>query len=127
MLKAIRHLDYVVLICADVERMRRFYEDVLGFPLNRELGPSWIELRIGSSILALRPRDRPYDGPAPAAATASVQLAFRVPPADVDACHAELAAQGVPILDPPADQPWGHRTLFFTDPEHNVVEIYADI
>ena len=127
MLNAIRNLDYVVLICADIDRVRRFYEDALGFPLHRELGPGWIELRVGASILALRLRDRPYDGPAPAAGTACVQLAFRVAPAEVDAWHAELAAKDVAILDPPADQPWGHRTLFVADPEQNVVEIYADI
>jgi catechol 2,3-dioxygenase-like lactoylglutathione lyase family enzyme len=28
---------------------------------------------------------------------------------------------------PPTDQPWGHRTLFFRDPDGNVLEIYADI
>ena len=53
MLKVIRHLDYVVLICSDLDATRRFYEEVMGFSLHRELGPSWIELRIGASILAL--------------------------------------------------------------------------
>jgi catechol 2,3-dioxygenase-like lactoylglutathione lyase family enzyme len=57
----------------------------------------------------------------------SVQLAFRVPPAAVDACASELAAQGVAIVIPPTDQPWGHRTLFVRDPDGNVVEIYAEI
>lgn len=94
MLKAIRHLDYVVLICDDLVPMRRFYEGTMGFPLHRELGPTWVEFRIGASILALRPRDRPYDGPAPAAQTAGVQLAFRVAPAEVESCHAELVALG---------------------------------
>jgi lactoylglutathione lyase len=126
-LKAIRHLDYVVLICDDLEPMRRFYEEILGFPLHRELGPAWIEFRVGASIVALRPRDRPYDGPVPATGSAGVQLAFRVAPAEVDTCHAELVELGVPILDPPADQVWGHRTLFFADPAHNVIEIYAEI
>ena len=127
MLKAIRHLDYVVLICSDLQTMRRFYEEVMGFSLHRELGDAWIELRIGASILALRPRNRPYDGPAPAAETASLQLAFRVAPGEVGPCYAELVEQGVTILNPPTDQVWGHRTLFFADPEHNVVEIYAEI
>jgi len=27
----------------------------------------------------------------------------------------------------PQDQPWGHRTLFFRDPDGNVLEIYAEI
>jgi catechol 2,3-dioxygenase-like lactoylglutathione lyase family enzyme len=127
MLKAIRHLDYVILICSDLQEMRRFYEEILGFPLHREIGSSWVELRVGASLLALRPRDRPYDGPAPALESAGVHLAFRVAPAEVYTCHAELVERSVPILTPPTDQAEGHRTLFFADPENNVVEIYAEI
>ncbi|MDO9061811.1 MAG: hypothetical protein Q7U92_22690, partial [Bradyrhizobium sp.] len=47
--------------------------------------------------------------------------------AAVDACHAELVARGVPILRGPTDLPdWRHRTLFFRDPEDNIIEIYAE-
>jgi catechol 2,3-dioxygenase-like lactoylglutathione lyase family enzyme len=28
---------------------------------------------------------------------------------------------------PATDQPWGHRTLFFRDPDGNLLEIYADL
>lgn len=125
MLKAIRNLDYVILLCENLPAMREFYEGVMGFPIYRAQD-GWIELRIGATLLTLRRRDRPYDGPTPRG-SACVQLAFRVTPAEVDACHEELVAKGVPILDPPADQPWGHRTLFFRDPERNVLEIYADL
>jgi glyoxylase I family protein len=66
------------------------------------------------------------DGPL-APGTAAVQLAFRVPPAALDACHAELVAKGVSILRAPTDLPsWRHRTLFFRDPEDNLIEIYAE-
>lgn len=27
----------------------------------------------------------------------------------------------------PKDQPWGHRTVFFRDPDGNILEIYADL
>jgi glyoxylase I family protein len=41
--------------------------------------------------------------------------------------YAELVAQGVPILRGPTDLPdWRHRTLFFRDPEDNIIEIYAE-
>jgi catechol 2,3-dioxygenase-like lactoylglutathione lyase family enzyme len=124
-LSAIRNFDYVILLCEDLASMRAFYEGVMGFPIYRDL-EGWIELRLGATLLTLRQRDRPYDGPRPRG-SACVQLAFRVAPAEVDACHAELVAAGVTILDPPTDQAWGHRTLFFRDPEGNVLEIYADI
>jgi len=55
-----------------------------------------------------------------------VQLAFRVPYEAVDVCAAELTAAGIPLLSPPTDQPWRHRTLFFRDPDGNLMEIYAD-
>jgi lactoylglutathione lyase len=59
---------------------------------------------------------------------AAVQLAFRVPPPEIDACHAELVAGGVEMLGPPRDiAAWRHRALFFRDPEGNVIEIYAEV
>ena len=61
------------------------------------------------------------------AGSAAVQTAFRVPPPEVDACHEALIAQGVPIIREPTDLPgWRHRTLFFRDPEDNIIEIYAE-
>jgi uncharacterized glyoxalase superfamily protein PhnB len=54
-------------------------------------------------------------------------LAFRVNYDEVDACHEELKAHGVEVFDPPADQDWGHRTLYFADPKGNVLEIFAEL
>jgi catechol 2,3-dioxygenase-like lactoylglutathione lyase family enzyme len=69
---------------------------------------------------------RPYDGPK-LPNSASVQLAFRVAPAEVDACHAELLRKQFEIIDAPRSWDYGHRALFFKDPEGNILEIYADI
>lgn len=125
-LASIRQLDYTILLCRDVAAMTAFYRDIMAFPVV-EASPTWVVFKTGSTVLTLRQRGRPCDGDGPPAGAASVQLAFRVAPAEVDVCHRELATKGVAILDPPKDQSWGHRTLFFADPEHNVVEIYADI
>jgi catechol 2,3-dioxygenase-like lactoylglutathione lyase family enzyme len=123
----IRGLDYTVIIARDMPAMRRFYEDVMRFPVERELGPTWIEYRIGSNILTLaRPHITKDDAPTPKGA-ASLQLAFRVPPPDVSRCEEELRAAGVAIVSPATDQPWAHRTLFFRDPDGNLLEIYAEI
>jgi glyoxylase I family protein len=83
-----------------------------------------------SSRDGLRPRGLRgswHDGPAVDGA-ACIQLAFRLPPPAVEQCHQELIASGVEILSPPEDLPsWRHRTLFFRDPEGNIIEIYAEI
>jgi catechol 2,3-dioxygenase-like lactoylglutathione lyase family enzyme len=57
----------------------------------------------------------------------SVQLAFRVAPGEIATCAAVLQERGVAIVSGPTDQPFGHRTLFFRDPDGNVLEIYAEI
>lgn len=125
MLANIRNLDYVILLCEDLDRMRSFYHETLGFPLYRELD-DWVELRVGAVLLTLRRRGRPYDG-GKLPHSAGVQLAFRVAPAEVDRCYAELLQKQVHILEEPKNQDYGHRTLFFKDPEGNILEIYADI
>lgn len=126
---SIRNLDYVVLLCEDLVRARRFYLDVMKFRIERET-PRWVSFHVGSGLLCLRPRTLEgvfQDGPG-APGSASVQLAFRVSPPEIDECQAELAARGVELMGPPRDIPsWGHRAIFFRDTEGNVIEIYAEV
>jgi glyoxylase I family protein len=125
----IGNLDYVILLCERMAETRAFYLDVMKFPLEMDR-PNWVSFRVGSGLLTLRPRGQGlawHDGPA-VSGSASVQLAFRVPPPAVEEWHKELVAEGVEILSPPKDLPdWRHRTLFFPDPEGNIIEIYAEI
>jgi catechol 2,3-dioxygenase-like lactoylglutathione lyase family enzyme len=119
--QAIRAIDYTVIFVRDMAAMRSFYEGILGFPLLRELSPNWIEYRVGGNTLALaRPRLTPKG-------SASLQLAFRVSAPEVDQCADELVRRGIDLLSPPTDQAFGHRTLFFRDPDGNLLEVFADI
>ena len=125
--QAIRAIDYTVILVRDMAAMRAFYGDILRFSLLRELSPGWIEYQIGGNILALsRPHRTAKDAPTPAGC-ASLQLAFQVAAPDVDRCADELLRHGVDLLEPPTDQPFGHRTLFFRDPDGNLLEVFAEI
>lgn len=123
----IRSLDYTVIFARQMAAMRKFYGSTLGFPLHKELGPKWAEFRVGSNLLALTERGAVFNDPAPPVGVLSLQLAFRVSPSEVASCAAILAERGVDIIAGPTDQPFGHRTLFFRDPDGNVLEIYAEI
>ena len=125
--QAIRAIDYTVIFVRDMAAMRSFYQDILGFPQLRELSPGWIEYRVGDNTLALaKPSLTAADAPTPAG-SASLQLAFKVSASEVDRCADELVRRGVKLLSPPTDQAFGHRTLFFRDPDGNLLEVYAEI
>ena len=115
--QAIRAIDYTVIFVRDMAAMRRFYQDILGFPLLRELSPGWIEYRVGDNTLALaRPSRTAADVPTPYG-SASLQLAFKVSAPEVDQCADELVRQGVNLLSPPTGQVFGHRMLFSASPD----------
>jgi catechol 2,3-dioxygenase-like lactoylglutathione lyase family enzyme len=125
--RAIRAVDYTVIFARDMAAMRRFYEDILGFAVARELSPGWIEYQLGANTLALaRPSRTADDAPTPQG-SASLQLAFKVSAPEVDQCADELATHGIALVSPPTDQAFGHRTLFFRDPDGNLLEVYAEI
>lgn len=127
-LGGIGNLDYTVILCSRMAETRAFYTDVMAFPVAEDR-EGWVSFQIGSTLLTLRPRGLWSvcdDGPRPKG-SAAVQLAFRVPLEAVDRCHEQLVAKGVPILRTPTDLPnWHHRTLFFRDPEDNIIEIYGE-
>ena len=125
--QAIRAIDYTIIFVRDMPAMRCFYEGILRFPLSRELSPGWIEYRVGGNTLALaKPSRTAADAPIPTG-SAALQLAFKVSAVEVDQCADELLRHGVDLLSPPTDQAFGHRTLFFRDPDGNLLEMFAEI
>lgn len=126
-LSHIRQIDYTVIFARDMPRMQAFYGDIMGFPVLRRLGDGWVEFSVGSNRLALTVHGLIFNDEPPAKGALSMQMAFRVPPAEVEKCATTLEAKGVELAAPVTDQAWGHRTIFFRDPDGNVIEIYADI
>ena len=126
MLKAVKQLDYAIVLCDDLLRMKKFYRDLFDFAIDSE-SDTGLTFRAGGVLLSLRQRTRPYDGSGIRPDLPGVQLAFLVAPDEVYPCYEQLVAKGVEILDPPADQPRGHRTVYFADPEGNMLEVYAEI
>jgi lactoylglutathione lyase len=126
MLESVRQLNYAIVLCNDLDRMKTFYRELFAFPVNSE-SDTGLTFSAGGVLLSLRQRTREYDGMGVRPELPGVQLAFLVEPEEVDLCYAELVDKGVQILEPPTDQPRGHRTVYFADPEGNMLEVYAEI
>ncbi|MDF2233630.1 VOC family protein [Albimonas sp. CAU 1670] len=122
-------MTYTVLPCADLARSRAFYEQALGLPVVEDL-EGWVSFDVGGTLLTLRPRGVWWvcdDGPMPAGAS-PVQIALRIPAESVDDWHDRLMRHGATLLRAPTNLPkWGHRAMFFADPDRNIVELYAEL
>jgi catechol 2,3-dioxygenase-like lactoylglutathione lyase family enzyme len=59
------------------------------------------------------------------AGTGSAVLEFEVE--DVDVEYQRLRDLNVPIVKPPTTQPWGVRSVWFRDPDGNVINFYARV
>jgi catechol 2,3-dioxygenase-like lactoylglutathione lyase family enzyme len=128
-LALISSMDVPVLFVEDVARSTAFYRDALGLEL-RFADDDSAAFALGNVTLIVldeRSASDQVGGPVsvPRATGPSVQLCAFVD--DVDAAHAELVARGVTILHPPVDQPWGRRTVFFSDPDGHVWELSQEI
>ena len=104
----------------DRPALERFYLEVLGLELlSREPDRTW--LRVGDRArLGIWTRGTKEFGDR---GGAHVHFAFSVGPSALDRLHARLRAHDVDV-DGPTEHSGGDRSLYFTDPEGNVVEAW---
>jgi len=113
------------LITNNVNQLVGFYERVLALKANRS-GENYAEFRTGIGVLAIfsaEAQEKYIHGSATAAANQSVILEFRV--GNVDQEYARLQPLVKTWVKPPTTQPWGTRSLYFRDPDGNLVDFYA--
>jgi catechol 2,3-dioxygenase-like lactoylglutathione lyase family enzyme len=122
-------IDHVVLRVSDLERMVRFYVDVLGAKLEKEQEDIGLyQLRVGTSLIDLVPVDSKLGqmgGAAPASQGRNVDhVAFRVLPWDGEAILRHLNGHGIEAeiksrYGAEGDGP----SSYLTDPEGNGLEL----
>ena len=126
----LREIDHIVLRVVDLDKMVRFYVDVLGCSVERrQEAIGLIQLRAGSSLVDLVPVDGQLGrmgGAAPGREGRNVDhFCFRVEPFDAEAIHAHLARHGV--QGGPVSQRYGAEgegpSIYLDDPEGNTVEL----
>jgi predicted enzyme related to lactoylglutathione lyase len=108
------NLDFVLLHVPNLAAARAFYTEKLGFAVEDE-NPGFIQFRRPSgAIFALQQDDaaKPYSG---------VELWWLIESADQT--HADLSANGVSIVAPLADQPFG-RAFSVADPAGNTLNLF---
>ena len=118
----VERIDHVVLRVRDLAGMVRFYEQALGFKVERTIERiKLVQLRAGASMLDLVQGERPAGG----AAGNMDHLAFRIAPFDRESIAAKLKPLGIAVGE--TVQRYGAEgtgpSLYFNDPEGNQIEL----
>src|SRR5213594_345259 len=112
-------LRHVALNARDLDAMKRFYVDLLGFQIEWEPDPDNVYLSSGIDNLALH---RATDGP-PSASPLDHFGVIVKRAEDVDRWAAFLESRGVTLDAQPKTHRDGARSCYFSDPDGNKVQI----
>lgn len=112
------------LVTPKVSELVNFYESVLGTKAQRS-GDDYAEFRTGVGVLAIfsaGAQEKYIPGSAEAANNRSAILEFKV--TDVDQEYVRLQPLVKTWVKKPTTQPWGTRSVYFRDPDGNLINFY---
>lgn len=123
-------INLITIWTDEIDRMRNFYSNVLGFKIKNDLG-NYVEFENNGARFAICLRNVMYDYSSEyrkQAAGQSFELAFPCDsPSDVDKSFKQLIESGATSVQGPQNMPWNQRTALFADPDGNIHEIFAEI
>jgi uncharacterized glyoxalase superfamily protein PhnB len=113
------------LITEEIKPLVAFYQQVLQRKAKWS-GETYAEFATGAGVLAIfsaEAQEKYVPGSAEAKKNRSVILEFRV--ADPDQEFRRLQNIVKTWVKPPTTQPWGTRSIYFRDPDGNLVDFYS--
>jgi catechol 2,3-dioxygenase-like lactoylglutathione lyase family enzyme len=120
-------LTHSCIITENIGRLREFYKDVLQIE-PQTYGDGYVEFptECGTlSLFSLATHEKLAPGSARSAANRSLELEFQV--ADVDEEYERLQEMEIEWVKPPTTQAWGNRSIYFRDPDGNLINFYSRV
>ena len=123
-------INLITIWTNDIDKMKEFYNQVLGFRIENDLG-NYVEFENDGVRFAICMRDVMYDYSSEYRKESfgqGFELAFPCEsPNDVDESFKKLISKGAASVHEPQNMPWNQRTALFADPDGNIHEIFAEI
>ncbi len=117
-------LTHTSIITEDVGRLRSFYQAVLQIEPRGE--GAYVEFRTETgalSLFSLEGQETLAPGSMRGASNKTVMLEFHVD--DVDKEYERLKQMSIEWVKPPTTQQWGNRSIYFRDPDGNLLNLYT--
>lgn len=121
-------IHHVAIICCDYDRSKKFYVEVLGFPIIQETfraerNSYKLDLRVGENAqIELFSFPNPPERPSKPEACGLRHLAFKVD--DIEETVDYLKSQGVETENIGIDEITAKKFTFFKDPDNLPLETY---
>ncbi len=120
-------LTHICIITDNLFRLSDFYQHVLQVE-PQVYRQEYVEFPTGGagavlSLYSLESHERLAPGSMEAALNRSLEIEFEV--ADVDREYARLRDMRIDWVMPPTTLPWGHRSMYFRDPDGNLLNFYS--
>jgi len=119
-------LVHTCLITRNIRPLAAFYTNILGIAPNWS-GEDYVEFRSSVGTLAIfsySAQQQYIPNVTEPARSRGVILEFRVP--DVDHEYARLQPLVKTWVKPPTTQPWGTRSIYFRDPDGNLLNFFTE-
>ena len=113
----------VVLICADIQKTRRFYQDFFEMEVELDIG-GLVSFKGGISLWQQSiASELMYHGvePSPPQEKPDQEIYFETD--DIDRFYEKIQKSSVRLLHPIQITPWQQRTVRFFDPDDHLIEV----
>jgi len=112
------------IVTNNVTALARFYQDLTGIP---PIGSDcYVEIKTSAGILAICSHESTNIfnvGAARPKTNSSIVIEFEVPQVDQERFRLDHLIDS--FVMEPTDQPWGHRSMLFRDPDGNLINLYS--
>ena len=126
----LNQIGLITIITCNLEKMKIFYRDILGFECIEEL-EGYVEFMNKGVRFAITTDQVMYDATSHQSFMEEkrgqrLELAFPLSnPMAVELAYNEIIGKGAVPISSPEVMPWGRMTAFFADPDGNIHELYS--
>jgi lactoylglutathione lyase len=126
----ISKINLLTIWTESIDKMKSFYNEVLGFKIKNDLG-EYVEFENEGVRFAICERSvmYPYADKYKGKSTGQCfELAFPCETVeDVDNSYVTLLEKGAKGIQEPKNMPWNQRTALFSDPDGNIHELFTEL